>query len=54
MKPVYFAANKAEGCGHEHRSKEAAAQCLRRIDASRGKPRVYRIVSWTPFKTVPA
>lgn len=54
MKPVYFAANKAEGCGHGHRTKGAAAGCLHYIDASRGKPRVYKLLGRRPFRAVPA
>lgn len=40
----YFAATTYEGCGHEHRTVEAAQRCLPRIDDTHGlKPAVYKV-----------
>ena len=53
MKPVYFAANRAAGCGHGHRTVKAARGCLRSIDAYFGKPKVYKLLGRRPWRAVP-
>ena len=39
----YIAANRYEGCGHQHRTPKAAAKCLPRIDPSRGVVKVWKV-----------
>lgn len=47
MKDHYIAGNRYEGCGHRHGTAVAAQRCLRRIDTTHGKPRVYHIITRT-------
>jgi hypothetical protein len=44
MSAYYIAATIYEGCGHQHRTRQAATRCLPRIDDTHGKrPRVHKI-----------
>ena len=44
MKTHYIAGNDHEGCGHSHKTIEAATKCLPLIDSHHGRKDVFKMV----------